>query len=470
MDDCDRSVLARLPLAEAVLRIWQWVASEGFLGTVFDKHRGRSYQRILSFGVIVWLMSDALLRYAGSGRQCFEHAAIDGVLETSIQAVFGKLRRLPIALSMGFLADCTVRLMQLFPDITVVVLPASLKPFEVMVLDGKAIKRVAKRLKPLRNAKGGLLGGRALVALRLRFGIVTAMYAHPDGQANDVRFVPDLVPQVRQLVPGTRLFMGDRQFCIPAHMALYTDGGDHFLIRHHKNVPFSADPSRPSRQTVDGQGRPVREEWGWLGRPKHKQRRYVRFITLQRPGSEPIQLVTDLLDADGYPATDLLWLYLQRWTIERVFQQVTEVFGLQGLIGSSPEATIFQFAFCLVLYNIIQVMRAYAAQAGERALPEVSTEKLFGDIQRDLNAWNEVVGPAKTIDGLPPLDLIATRNRLFDLLRQAWSKVWLKSKTYARKPRPHTSAKRCHGSVHRILENKPGKSRRRRGSTRLPDS
>jgi hypothetical protein len=36
---------------------------------------------------------------------------------------------------------------------------------------------------------------------------------------------------------------------------------------------------------------------------------------------------------------------LQRWGIEQVFQKVTEVFHLQGLIGGTPKATIFQFAF-----------------------------------------------------------------------------------------------------------------------------
>ena len=86
-------------------------------------------------------------------------------------------------------------------------------------------------------------------------------------------------------------------------------------------------------------------------------------IALQRPGEETILLITDLLDAQRYPASDLLQLYMSRWGIERMFQQVTEVFGLRALIGSTPEATVFQFAFCLVLYNIIQVLRGYIATA-----------------------------------------------------------------------------------------------------------
>ena len=59
-----------------------------------------------------------------------------------------------------------------------------------ITLDGKAIKRVAKRLKLLRNVAGGMLGGRTLAALHYESGLVIGMHADEDGDANDVRFVP----------------------------------------------------------------------------------------------------------------------------------------------------------------------------------------------------------------------------------------------------------------------------------------
>ena len=102
------------------------------------------------------------------------------------------------------LAGCTARLREIYPrePAARTPLPASLDDYEVIVFDGKAIKRVAKRLKPLWGAAGGLLGGRALVAMDLRSGLAVAMRAHPDGDANEVRFVGDLVPEVRRLVAG----------------------------------------------------------------------------------------------------------------------------------------------------------------------------------------------------------------------------------------------------------------------------
>jgi hypothetical protein len=77
-----------------------------------------------------------------------------------------------------------------------------------------------------------------------------------------------------------------------------------------------------------------------------------------RPGEEPSILLTDLLDAVPYPATDLLELYLARWSIERVLQQITEVFHLQTLSGTTPQGTVLQLAFGLVLDTLVQVVRA----------------------------------------------------------------------------------------------------------------
>ncbi len=105
----------------------------------------------------------------------------------------------------------------------------------------------------------------------------------------------------------------------------------------------------------------------------------MRRLTLTRPGEEAISLVTDLLDAGRYPAADLLTVYLARWGSERVFQQSTEVFALRRLIGSTPQATVFQAAFCLLLYNRVQVLRGYIALAQPQPgrAEDVSAEQLF---------------------------------------------------------------------------------------------
>src|SRR5258708_7760985 len=81
-------------------------------------------------------------------------------------------------------------------------------------------------------------------------------------------------------------------------------------------------------------------DWeGWMGSPRDARRRYLRGIVVERPGDEAVIVATDLLDAQTYPAEDLLAVHDDRWQIETVFQQITEVFELQRLIGCTPQAT-----------------------------------------------------------------------------------------------------------------------------------
>jgi hypothetical protein len=212
----------------------------------------------------------------------------------------------------------------------------------------------------------------------------------------------------------------------------------------------------------------VRSPWG---SPKNRQRRYVRIVTLQRHDEAEVILVTDLLDAKQYPAEDLLELYLMRWGIERMFQQVTEVFGLEKLIGGTPEASIFQFAFCLVLYNLIQLVRAYVAAAAQRERETISTENLFEDVRRELIAWNVMLEAETTVayfdfDG--PWTWERVKKRLEGLLCSVWTERWLKAPCNPRRPVPTAGRARTHGSVYRILEEHRRALKREKHGGRAP--
>jgi Transposase DDE domain len=457
MDGFDREVLSRLPLADAVVHLWSLVAQDAFLNRVFDEHRGRCYEKVITFPVLVQLIASALLEHEGSGRASYEAARENGTLTASVWAAFQKLGNIPLKVSEALLSQGSQRLLRVMPDHDRAGdVPASLADFEIVIFDGKAIKRVMKRLKALWGKAGGLLGGRALVAMHFQKGLVLAMATHEDGDANDARFVPELLAQVRRDVPGVRLYVGDRQYCDPTQAERLVNQGDHFVVRYHGKNRFDADPGAAVRAGVDAQGRRVTESWGWLGSPANPRRRYVRRITLERPGDDDLILITDLLDADTYPAVDLLWVYLQRWNIERVFQQVTEVFHLRKLIGSSPKATVFQFGFCLLLYNMIQVIRSYVAQSQEISVDDVSTEKLFEDVTDELVAYSKLSG------GSDPGNVISQKQTARQLraylkrrLRNVWRPRWTK---YTRKQpqaiaKPKAKRQRTHGSVYRIMED-----------------
>jgi hypothetical protein len=461
--------LQRMPLAEAALSVWQFVFDSPRLQSIWDRHRGRCYEKIITFATMIELVWDALVVHQGSGRRSFEKNIEAGQLNASVQAAFKKLGRLPVSVSQALLEEGARALRELIPSAAVQRLPDSLQKFNVLVMDGKTIKNVAKRLKPLRRAAGGLLGGKALVMQEWKTGLVVSLQADPDGDASEKPLVGVLTPRTRQNTEGPRLFVADRFFGNLVQAAhLTAQAGDHFLLRAHSGAVFQADSSRPEQAGTDADGRRYVEAWGWFGSVYNKRRRYVRRIHLERPEEkDDLVLVTDLVDERRYLVTDLLWLYRQRWGIERMFQQVTEVFRLERLIGGTPQACIFQFAFCLLLYNLMQVVRALIAEAKPCAVEEISTEKLFDDVARHLTAWTVLFTPQQTVAYFSAVPTSARLSQqLQRLLSGVWSETWWKSPKQNRRAPTRRPRQRTHDSVHRLLR----KERAQHTNKHKPDS
>jgi Transposase DDE domain len=434
MDGFDLQVTARLPLAEAAYRVLSHVLSDSFLADLYDRHRGRGYEREISFAALVGIVRDALLVHP-SARQVMEKAKEAEELPAQNCSFYQKLGRLDVGLSMAFVRE-TAALLEPLAAPSAAALPASLGVFDVIVLDGKTIKHVSHRLKATRPFHGRATGGKFLAALSMKGEMIRAIQATPDSNTNDVPLVRGLLLQLQRAGQKLMLFIADRQFGgVQVPLDLIANG-NHFLIRYQKNVGFEADESRPALQGVDSRGRSYQEQWGWIGAGR---RLYARRITLRRDGLDDVILVSDLLDEKQFPAADLLTAYLERWTIERVFQQVTEVYELHHLIGSTPQGTIFQASFCLLLYNLLQVIKSHVAAGGKLKPREVSGELLFDDLTAQMIAWNILLPVAATLRMmLPPMEADALRRHLSSRLRPLWTPRWRKSP----KKKPTRAAKK----------------------------
>lgn len=442
MDGFDKEVLRRLPLALATLSLFSYALNEPFLDAVFQANRRRGYDRLLKFPLFVRLIGDALLIHSGHGLPSFRKAQEKGELPVLIGSVYPKLSRIEPAVSQALLRESSMKLCELF-DHPQSPVPPSLTCFHVITLDGKTIKNVRRQLKQLRPLRGKLLGGKLCVAQDLHTGIALAMEAREDAEINEVRLAPAVIEQVRgmDVLPRPRLWMGDRQYCDLNLMGRFTEGQDHFLIRMNKTLGFTPDPDRAAQYGVDTRNRSYTQEWGWIGGEKDKRRRYVRRITLARPELKDgdVILLTDLLNEITYPAVDLLETYLLRWGIEKMFQTITEVFSLRQLIGCRPRANIFQAAFCLVIYNTIQVTRSYVAQAGNIKTDQVSTANLFKDVQEELIAQNKLGSAAAVIEATQPVKTRAKMKRLLNhLLGSRWRLSWRKTPSNPRKTQGRT--------------------------------
>jgi hypothetical protein len=434
MDDeiFSATVLSKLPLADAVWRVLHFTLADSWLDDIWQRERGRCYEQVLKFSTLARLVADALTQHSGSGRQAFERGQESSTLPVSIGSAYEKLANLPLSLSETLLEEGTQRLREILPEKPAVdsfPLPACWKGHEVFGVDGKAIKHVKRLLKPLRGLQAGILGARASVTLNLRTGMAVSMIGDLDGEAGEGSLTEGLLSKMAAAArdkPWVAVL--DRLYCNLSFPHLVLAAGGHFLIRYCSNTHFVADPARPAQESRDARGQRIVQEWGRLGRSAGPRALYVRRITLHLTDGKEISVITDLLDEDAYPPGDLLATYQKRWGIEKVFHQITDVFSLRNLIGSSPRAVLFQLSFCLLLYNTLQVLRAHLAFHQECEAEKVSNEKLFYDLKRELVSVDELV-EEQCLLGLLGEEPTASelRDYLQENLRGTWSNRWWKA-------------------------------------------
>jgi len=434
MDDeiFSATVLSKLPLADAAWRILHFTLADCWLEDLWNRERGRCYEKVLEFSTLARLVAEALTQHGGSGRQAFERGQESDTLPVAISSAFDKLRNLRVPLSEKLLEEGTQRLGEILPEKLAVdpfPLPACWKGHEVFGADGKAIKHVKRLLKPLRGLQAGILGARASVALNLRTGMAVGMIGDLDGEAGEGALTERLLSNMAAAAGGKPwVAILDRLYCNLGFPRLILAVGGHFVIRYCSNTHFVADPTRPAQETGDARSQRIVQEWGRLGKSAGCRALHVRRITLYLADGKVISVITDLLDEAAYPAEDLLATYRKRWGIERVFHQITDVFSLKNLIGSSPKAVLFQLSFCLLIYNTLQVLRTHLASHQECEAEKISNEKLFYDLKRELVSVDKLVEKECLLELLGEAPTSSElRDYLQANLRGVWSNRWWKA-------------------------------------------
>jgi hypothetical protein len=255
------------------------------------------------------------------------------------------------------------------------------------------------------------------------------MASHLDGEAGEGALTEELLPRMAAAAGDKPwVVVLDRLYCNLTFPRRVLAAGGHFIIRYSSHTQFLADPTRPAQERCDPQGRRLVQEWGHLGKSAGARALYVRRITRQLGDDTVISVITDLLDDEAYPAEDMLTTYRARWGIETVFQQITTVFSLKHLIGSPPRAVLFQLSFCLLLYNTLQVVRTHLAFHQQCAAAQISNQKLFYDLKRQLISVSELVEVPQLLDLLGEGSTSAElRASLGEILRGTWSDRWWKS-------------------------------------------
>lgn len=168
----------------------------------------------------------------------------------------------------------------------------------------------------------------------------------------------------------------------------------------------------------------------------------VRIIRYQRKGFRPQRVMTSLLDADQYPAGEIVELYHERWEIELAYDEVkTEMLESIPLRSKSPERIRQEVWGLLIAYNLIRLEMERVAGEADVSPTRISFVAVYRMIC-DEWLWCAIAAP-----GAIPRHLRKLREqlKLFVLPPRRFERIYpravkVKMSNYAKKRREPTQS------------------------------
>jgi hypothetical protein len=274
-----------------------------------------------------------------------------------------------------------------------------------------------------------------------------------------------LLRQLQAHLPPGTILLGDRAYGQYVVAAMLQQGGVDLLSpvpTRNRKVDFGAahthlgpddalfvwkKPARRSKLLTP-------EQWAEL--PAELTVRLLR-VHLERPGfrSSSFVLMTTLLDADTYPAAEIMAAYARRWRLEMSLDDLKTTLGMESLHCKTPAMVQKELLVYLSAHNLIRWMIAQAATQ-EKVDPERISFK--GSVD-GLRQWS----PALAHSGTTP----ARRRKLWRQLLRTLARDLLPVRPGRQEPRavkkrskhPHLNRPRAQFTA------RPDRNTRRRTAT-----
>ncbi|WP_203225949.1 transposase [Calothrix sp. PCC 6303] len=181
------------------------------------------------------------------------------------------------------------------------------------------------------------------------------VFSCEDGHAQE----RSLLPQVLATVESDDVWIADRNFCTLKFLSGIVANQGYFIIREHKCLPWhNADEFRPigsvEGEEVFEQSIIINDDAGYLCGVRRIK---VVLESATRDGDSEIFILTNL-PLKVATALVIAQIYRQRWTIETLFQILTDIFNCEIKTLGYPKAAFFAFCVALVSYNILSVVLA----------------------------------------------------------------------------------------------------------------
>jgi len=198
------------------------------------------------------------------------------------------------------------------------------------------------------------------------------------------------------------IFLGDKGFCSYFDVSSFKDRGVDSVITLARRTPVSETEAVKVLDQDDlliHWKKPARRhklssysQEDWEGLPESLLLRQIK-VTVDQPGFRvaSFYIITTLLDAEEYPASEIADLYLQRWDIELFFRDIKTTMGMDILRCKTPKMVRKEILMHLIAYNCIRRLMLEAAEKKGVAVRRISFK---GSVQA-LRQWEPHFNQAK---------------------------------------------------------------------------
>jgi len=450
------------PLAVMARGLLQRALKADDLDRLFEQVAQQQYTRELLFSSVVEMLAGVALRVHPSLRQAYlKHPAGDDV---SLSALYQKVNGLETALGPAVVRHSAARMGEVITALGP--LPAPWRPgYRIKILDGNHLAGTQKRLDVLKGTRAAALPGESLAVLDPQKRLFLDLIACPDAYTQERALLREVLPQVE----ANDVWVADRNFCTPRFLCGIAGRGAFFAIREHEQLNIRYEgPLRRIGRTATGevfeQEAVVTDEQAegpTALREVRVRRVVIRLDKQTRDGETEVSMLSNLPEAVA-DALALAELYLQRWTVEVAFAELTVVLRCEVETLGYPQAALFCFAVAVLVANVLAVVRAAVrAEHGDKRAQELSIFQAALDVSGVYRGMM-VALPAEEWRRYEemPIDQFAA------WLRRAaravdWEAGLKKSRRGPKKPpadKP-SAARNRHVSTHRLLQEHKNRSR-----------
>lgn len=342
---------------------------------VFAITRDRERQRKWTLFALVWFWIGLLQsKHSSQTRAVLEgqkgHPLFPDV-DASPESFFLKIQNVRPAFFRNVFSAFTNAIRPEFPGNFQRNLGISEKDFpDIYAADGSRLAKVGRLLKVARNTTKAIIPGSMEGVYDLRRGCLHDLWFDPDGCVSEISMFKRVLPNITR----GALLATDRYYPKPVIWTELADLGLWMVSRYNKTVGKKKVKElariRNSRICVDD----------WLvemgGSQYGTEPVLLRWVHVWNSEFDMI-LITNVLDPKKLSPLQLISLYRQRWSVERMYLAMKEILELNHLFNANPAAVGQQTYATAILYNALRLAQAKIAHKAGISPETLSPDKLF---------------------------------------------------------------------------------------------